>query len=132
MKRSSWIIRVDPKSSDSCLYTRKTEGDLRQKKRRKSRRNLCDHRGKGGRDAATSPGPRPEPPEGGRGRRDPPPAPRKGAQPCLHLHLGLLASRLRENTLLLFYDLQSMVCDNSHRRLLQTLIFSNPLYREEN
>lgn len=39
-----------------------------------------------------------QPPEAGRGRRDPPLEPAEGAWPCPHTELGLLASRLRENT----------------------------------
>lgn len=75
------MIRVDPKSSDSCPYTRKTEVDSRQKRRRK-RRSPCDHEAEAGGTHPTAPPraqERPEAPEGGRGRKDPPPEPRKGA-----------------------------------------------------
>lgn len=36
------MVQVDPKSGDSCPYTRKTEVNSRQKRRRK-RRSPCDH-----------------------------------------------------------------------------------------
>ena len=34
MKGSSWNIQVGLKSNNKCLYKRKAEGDLRQKRRR--------------------------------------------------------------------------------------------------
>ena len=48
-----------------------------------------------------------EPPEAGRGRKDPPREPALAAWPCQHLDLGLLASRLCENT---FGCFKPLVC----------------------
>lgn len=57
MRRSSWLIQVDPKLNEKCPYERKAGGGVRQKKRGLRHRRETRWRGRQSwRDVATSQG----------------------------------------------------------------------------
>ena len=63
-------------------------------------------------------------------RRDPPPGPSEGAQPCQHLDFGLMASRtVREHVSVVFKPPEFVLCYSSPRKLIQWVNLEFSLYR---